>query len=548
MGKVIKYFIAIAGITFLSISAYSIINSSVFRYAFQQHTENTSTPPDTTLVYPLPQNTDGTVPNSPLYLHNPSNFNTEIVYDSASQQYIVQPKIGSLDQGTPTIMTPEEYNQYDIDKGLQQYWRERATTSASGGMSGGLIPQLKIKSEVFESIFGSNVIDIRPSGSAELIFGVIHNRRDDPALDVRQRKTTNFNFDEKIQMSVLAKIGDKIEFKTNYNTQATFEFENKLKLKYEGKEDEIIKLIEAGDVTLPLNSTLIQGSQSLFGVKTALQFGKTTVTAVFSEQKGESQNISVTGGAQTNKFNFKADQYEENKHFFLSQFFYENYNRYLSNLPLISSPINITKIEVWRTNIGAATTENRNIIAITDLGETHPSNPLIMPTIGASVYPGKYSNNFLTNPSLDLVKLRDISVVGNYLRTYLGGFTSGVDFEKVESARKLQSSEYTFNSKLGFISLNSALNSDQVLAVSFQFTISGDTTVYQVGEFSNEVIAPSNIITKLIKSSSLNTKSALWKLMMKNVYSLSAYQVNNEDFRLNILYAGNEDGILTGFF
>lgn len=548
MGKVIKYFVAIAGITILSISAYSIINSSVFRYPLMEHPANPSTPPDTNLVYPLPQNPDGSVPNSPMYLHNPSNFQTETVYDSASHQYIVQPKIGTLDQGAPTIMTPEEYNQYDIDKGLQQYWRERAATSASGGMSGGLIPQLKIKSEVFESIFGSNVIDIRPSGTAELIFGVIHNRRDDPALDIRQRKTTNFNFDEKIQMSVLAKIGDKIEFKTNYNTQATFEFENKLKLKYEGKEDEIIKLIEAGDVTLPLNSTLITGSQSLFGIKTALQFGKTTITAVFSEQKGESQNISVTGGAQTNKFNFKADQYEENKHFFLSQFFYENYNRYLANLPLVSSPINITKIEVWRTNIGAATTENRNIIAITDLGEFHPSNPLIMPTMGASDFPTNASNNFLSNPSLDLVKLRDISLVGDYLRSYLGGFTSGVDFEKVESARKLQPSEYTFNSRLGFISLNSALNSDQVLAVSFQYTIAGDTTVYQVGEFSNEVIAPTNIVTKLIKSSSLNTKSALWKLMMKNVYSLSAYQVNNEDFRLNILYAGDEGGIPTGFF
>lgn len=548
MEKVIRYFITFTGITFLSISAYSIINSTLWAPNYHVPKTNPITPPDTSLTYPLPQNPDGSVPDHPMYLNNPSNYTVETVYDSVNQQYIIQPKIGNMNYGSPSIMTPEEYNQYDVDKSLQQYWRERASTSTSGGVSGGLIPQLKIKSEIFESIFGNNVIDIRPSGSAELIFGVIHNRRDDPALDIRQRKTTNFNFDEKIQMSVLAKIGDKIEFKTNYNTQATFEFENKLKLKYEGKEDEIIKLIEAGDVTLPLNSTLIQGSQSLFGIKTSLQFGKTTVTAVLSEQKGENQNISVTGGAQTNQFNFKADQYEENKHFFISQFFYENYNRYLANLPLISSPINITKIEVWRTNVGAATQENRNIIALTDLGEARPSNPMILPTIGVPNYPDKYVNNFMTNPSLDTIKLRDISLVGDYLRTYLGGLTSGVDFEKVESARKLQPSEYTFNSRLGFISLNSALNSDQVLAVSFQYTVAGDPTVYQVGEFSNEVIAPTNIITKLIKSSSLNTKSSLWKLMMKNVYSLNAFQVNRDDFRLNILYAGDEGGIPTGFF
>ena len=468
MEKVIRYFITIAVVTLLSISAYSIINSSLLNKVFKTTTQRPITPPDTSLNYPLPQNPDGSVPNHPMYLNNPSNYTTETVFDSVNQQYIIQPKIGSLNYGNPSIMTPEEYNQYDVDKSLQQYWRERASTSASGGVSGGLIPQLKIKGELFESIFGNNVIDIRPSGSAELIFGVIHNRRDDPALDIRQRKTTNFNFDEKIQMSVLAKIGDKIEFKTNYNTQATFEFENKLKLKYEGKEDEIIRLIEAGDVTLPLNSTLIQGSQSLFGIKTSLQFGKTTITSVLSEQKGQSQNISVTGGAQTNQFNFKADQYEENKHFFISQFFYNNYNRYLSSLPLISSPINIVKIEVWRTNVGAATQENRNIIAITDLGEATPANPLILPTIGVPNYPDDTVNNFMSNPNLDRVKLRDISLVGDYLRTYLGGLTSGVDFEKVESARKLQPSEYTFNNRLGFISLNSALNSDQVLAVSFQ--------------------------------------------------------------------------------
>ncbi len=494
------------------------------------------------LQYPIPDD-----PNHPMYLNNPNNQTTDVVYDPTTNQYIIQKKIGGRPYGPPQIMSFDEYKQYDIDQGLKKYWNERAATTNQGS-TGGLIPQLKIGGEVFETIFGSNVIDIRPSGSAELIFGVIHNRRDDPALDIKQRRNTNFNFDEKIQMSVLAKVGDKIEFKTNYNTEATFEFENKLKLKYEGKEDDIIKLIEAGDVTLPLNSTLIQGSQSLFGIKTQLQFGKTYVTAVYSEQKGETQNISVSGGAQTNKFNFKADMYEENKHFFISQFFRDNYNAYLKDLPLVSSPINITKIEVWRTNIGAATQENRNVIAFTDLGEFNPRNPLISQTPGVINVPNNFVNNLLTNPQLDTSRIRDINTVGEYLRTYLGGFVSGVDFEKVESARKLQPSEFTFNSKLGFISLNSSLNQDQVLAVAFQFTIVGDTTVYQVGEFSNEVNPPRNLILKLLKSSSLNTKSPLWNLMMKNVYSLNAFQINAQDFRLNILYNGDEGGIPTGFF
>jgi len=544
--RIIKYFFVLAVISVISLSAFSYINESIISKPFFKRIESPINPPDTGLVYPIPQTGNGQA-NNPLYLKDPSNINTEIIYDPLTNEYIFQPKIGTLNNGAPDVLTIQEYGEYDINKGLQQYWRERARTSSQGS-SGGLIPQLKIKGKIFESIFGSNVIDIRPSGSAELIFGVIHNRRDDPALDIKQRSTTNFNFDEKIQMSVLAKIGDKIEFKMNYNTEATFDFENKLKLKYEGKEDDIVKLIEAGDVTLPLNSTLIQGSQSLFGIKTQLQFGHTTITTVFSEQKGESQNITVSGGAQTSKFNFKADQYEENKYYFLSQFFYQNYNRYLSNLPLISSPINITKIEVWRTNIGAATQENRNIIALTDIGEYNPSNPNIIRNFGVKDFPNNSINNLINRPGIDTNMLRNINSVGDYLRTYAGGLTSGVDFEKVESARKLMPNEYTFNSKLGFISLNSTLNSDQVLAVAFQFQIAGDTTVYQVGEFSNEVNPPSNIIAKLIKSTTLDTKSPLWRLMMKNVYSLSAYQVNNEDFRFNILYAGDEGGIPTGFF
>ncbi|NLN72727.1 MAG: cell surface protein SprA [Bacteroidales bacterium] len=548
MERILKYLFAPIIISYFVSTAFkanhiAINSANNFHPLYTQSINPPDTGKGSDLVFPIPEDD----PDHPFYLGDPSNYSTEVDYDPETNEYTIRKKVGDTYIGVPETMDFDDYRQYEIDKGLRKYWNERAST-ANHGSSGGLIPKLKIGGEVFETIFGSNIIDIRPSGSAELIFGVIHNRRDDPALDIRQRRNTNFNFDEKIQMSVLAKVGDKIEFKTNYNTEAMFEFENKLKLKYEGKEDEIIKLIEAGDVTLPLSSTLIQGSQSLFGIKTQLQFGKTYITTVFSEQKGETQSIQVSGGAQTNQFYFKADMYEENKHFFISQYFRDNYNQFLEDLPLISSPINITKIEVWRTNIGAATQENRNIIAFTDLGEAEPNNAIVVRNPGTSNIPDNRINNLLTNPSLDTNKIRDINQVGEYLRTYQGGMTSGLDFEKVESARKLQPNEYTYNSRLGFISLNSSLSHDQVLAVAFQFTIVGDTTVYQVGEFTNEVEPPNNLAVKLLKSSSLNTKSPLWNLMMKNVYSLNAFQVNQDDFRLNILYAGDEAGVPTGFF
>ncbi len=492
--------------------------------------------------------------NSPFLLNNTTGIGTNIQYNPTTNGYDFQYMTGNTPFGPAGTMDMNEYIKYDMRNAIKDYWKSKGAGYAGGpnARGSGIIPQIKVGGEVFETIFGSNVIDIRPSGSAELIFGIIHQNNKNPNLPVKQRKRTDFNFDENIQINLAAKIGDKIEFNLNYNTEATFDWEGEeLKLKYEGKEDDILQLLEFGNITMPLNSTLITGSQTLFGAKTALKFGKLTLTAVASEKNSETKTITISGGAQKNDFYFRADEYDENKHFFLGQFFRDHYNQYLETLPLVGSPIVITKIEVWRTTIGAATNENRNIIAFTDLGESNPTMGHIIPNPGHSQYPENNSNNLLhsipgANAYLDSAQLRDIAAVNNYLRSK--GLTSGTDYEKVESARLLSPSEYTFNSKLGFISLNSALSADQVLAVAFQYTVIGDTTVYQVGEFSNEVTAPNCIKVKLLKSTNLNTKSPLWKLMMKNVYSLSAYQIAEKDFRLNILYTGDEEGIPNGFF
>lgn len=520
-------------------------------------------PPDSTetgdsvqhinLPYPIEQETfpyTGDESTNPLFLKPPSNIESDVIYDPETGQYILEHKIGDIEYRPPTYMTLDEYRNYDLKNSVNDYWDERAKAAGVGTRSG-IIPSIYIGGKAFDKVFGGNTIDIRPSGSVELIFQVLGNSRDDPTIPVRQRKQVNFDFQEKIQMNVVAKIGDKIEFKTNYNTEATFEFENKLNLRYEGDEDEIIQLIEAGDVNLPLNSTLITGSQSLFGIKSKLKFGKTTVTAIFSEQESETSTITVQGGAQTNEFLFKVDEYEENKHFFLAQYFRDRYDTALSELPIINSNINITKIEVWVTNIGAAVTENRNLVAFTDIGEkvviqsdlVSPSPPYVYPF----ETPDTRANN-LFDILDDTAKLRNINTVNNYLLSK--GFIPGQDYEKVELARKLNPNEYSYNSKLGFISLNSNLNDDQMLAVAFQYQLIGaDSTVFQVGNFSDEgITGQSCLMVKLLKGTIIDINSTLWNLMMKNVYSLSAYQVNREDFTLNILYSGDESGVPTGFF
>ncbi len=515
-----------------------------------------TTKPD--LIFPFEDNTGSPyIDNqntSPLFLNDPSNIKREVIYNPLTNSYEFVNKIGDFSYRTPTVMDFEDYQRYDMNRDINQYWNERSQTAGTAEGSR-LIPKIYIGGDAFETIFGSNTIDIRPQGSAEVSFGVLHNKRDDPALDVRQRKTTNFDFDMRIQMNVVAKIGDKIEFKANYNTESSFDFENTLKLKYEGKEDEIIKIIEAGNVSLPLRSTLIRGSQSLFGVKTELQFGKTRVTALFSQQQSETQNIKVQGGAQTNRFKITALDYEANKHFFFAHLFRNNYETGVSTLPVITSDVTITRVEVWVTNIGAATEENRNIIAFTDLGENDKKNihNFFVNPVPGQTSPSNYSNSLLLQ--MDSTKIRDINEVTNYLTGdpfnvgMTNYFIAGDDYVKLENARKLRESEYTINNKLGFLSLNTTLSSDQVLAIAVQYTIIGSNEVYQIGEFSDQgIVAPNNLVVKLLKSNTLNTKLPMWDLMMKNVYPIGAYQVQRDDFRFNLLYSGNEEGVPTGYF
>ncbi len=510
-------------------------------------------PPDTNPpTLPQPDNNPLNPPsNNPFYLQNPPGIGPSIIYDPITNTYNFQYMTGNTPYGPGAYMNVNEYIDYDLQQSIHDYWQNQSRSIGGSGRSrtgSGLIPQLHIGGDIFEGIFGSNTIDIRPSGNLGLKLGVKYTKTDNFNIPVKKRKNLQLDFDEDIQLNLLAKIGEKIEFNLNYSTDelSVTTKSDQIKLKYNGKEDDILQLIEFGDITFPLNSTLITGSQSLFGVKTQLKFGNLFVTAVASRKKSSSQSITISGGAEETDFYFRADEYEENKHFFLGQFFEEHYNQYLSTLPLVSSPIIITKIEVWRTTVGSATTNNRNIVAFTDLGEYDPefSNISYNPAYSGGQYPDNNINNLTSYADSSLI--RNIANVSSNMQSI--GLKSGTNYEKIESARLLSPSEYTVNTKLGFISLNSALAADQVLAVAFQYTVIGDEHVYQVGEFANEVATPNCIRVKLLKSSNLNTKSPLWKLMMKNVYSLSAYQLSADKFRLNVLYTGDAEGTPNGFF
>lgn len=500
---------------------------------------------DVKLQYPIPEGSNNPYDkkdDSPLYGNDPSNVSTEVIYDPDTDEYRFVRKVGDDIYDVPYSMDFNEYIDYDFEKAMQSYWRQRSRNDISEKRES-IIPKLNVGGEAFDRIFGSNTISITPRGSAELTLGIQYNRQKNPALPVRNQRVTTFTFKENINMSVIGQIGDKMKVDVKYDTEAAFDFQNSIKLEYTGHEDEIIQKIEAGNVSLPLSGTLITGAQSLFGFKTELKFGKLTATAIFSQKKSESSTINVEGGAMTRDFEVRADEYEANKHFFLSHYFRENYDKALSILPVVNSGVKITRIEVWVTNKSGNYENSRNIVAFMDLGESNDKNiqsDYVRSANGrdATFYPENKSNILGELPTM-FPDIRDINLVNTAL---LGvNMTGGVEYEKIESARLLTSSEYTLNESLGYISLNSTLSSDQVLAVAYEYTVAGE--VKRVGEFSNSAIdAPQSLMVKLLKGTSFVPRYKNWGLMMKNVYSLRTYQMSSEDFWLDIMYTNEKTG------
>lgn len=517
-------------------------------------------PPDTgkkdTLHYPFedrysdPLNSHSDA--NGLYLNDPSNIKMDIEYNPDERQYDIYERIGKQFYRNPSYLTFDEYVDHEYEKSTKDYWKQRANEE-SATQKKGFAPRLYIGGEAFNRIFGGNTIDIRPQGSAELSFGLQFSRYDNPTLPEKQRKNTTFDFKEKIQLNVIGNIGEKLKITTNYNTEASFDFENKLKLEYTGQEDEIIKKIEAGNVNLPLTGSLIQGSQSLFGIKTQLQFGRMTVTTIFSQQKGSTSHIAVENGATTTPFDITADQYESNKHYFIGQYFRNNYDAALSNLPFVNSPVSITKIEVWRTNTVNVTENNRNIVALLDLGENKFYNTSVPALINNSLpfnvgYPSDSSNSLyyqLThNPSYTAVREFDQAAS---VMSSIQGFQGSKDYEVILNARKLdQNKDFTFNRQLGYISLNQPLNPNDVLAVAYEYTVGNK--VYKVGDLTTDNIqSPKTLLLKLIKSKITNTSLPTWDLMMKNIYSLGGFQIEKEDFKLDVLYYADTVGTRLNF-
>ncbi|MDL2304157.1 cell surface protein SprA [Bacteroides sp. OttesenSCG-928-D19] len=479
-------------------------------------------------------------------LRDPENLKTEVEYDLNSDSYLIRSKIGDMNLETPLRMTPEEYQHYSLKQSLNQYFQEKNKAALdSAGLDGRGGNQFNLMDMQFDiggadKLFGPGGVRLKSQGTIGLNMGLKTSKTDNPSLPEKSRSRTFFNFDTDVQMNMQAAVGTKIQFDMNYNTEASFDFDAaKLKLAYTGEEDEIIKSLEGGNVSMSTNNSLIRGGAALFGVKTDLQFGKLRVKALLAQQESDSKTVSSKGGSQMTDFEITADSYDENRHYFLAHYFRDTYDKAMAKAPYISSSISINRIEVWITNKTSSTGQTRNIVAFSDLGEyDHISNPLFT-TSGSLKVPYNEANTLYKTIVNNYPDAREISSV---TQTFDGFIEGGKDYEKVESARMLSSSDYKLNTQLGYISLNMKLQTDEVLAVAFEYTYNG--TVYQVGEFSGDKTENTNqcLFLKALKGTSLSPSMPFWNLMMKNVYSLGGYSIQNKKFRLDVVYQSDTAG------
>ncbi|WP_353776835.1 cell surface protein SprA [Winogradskyella sp. 3972H.M.0a.05] len=507
-----------------------------------------------------PQAQDSTNTNFALgniNMPNPSSIVSKYTYDPILDRYIYTEKVGTFNIKYPIILTPAEFQKLVLQEQMRLYYKQKID-AAAGQKDGAedeqknLLPEFYVNSGLFETIFGGNTISVVPQGSVEVDFGVLFTKQDNPTFSPQNRSNFTFDFDQRISLSLLGKVGERLQVTANYDTESTFDFQNLIKLEYTPTEDDIIRKIEVGNVSMPLNSSLITGAQSLFGVKTELQFGKTRVTAVFSEQRSQTRNVVAQGGGTLSEFEFFGRDYDENRHFFLAQYFRDTYDQSMLRYPYIDNNIQITRIEVWVTNRNNQTDNVRNIIAFQDLGESQVIGNPALNIIQLGAVPDNQNNGFdPENIGIGASQLTEaVRTITNPEAGITINVNEGFDYGKLESARKLQQgSEYTLNTQLGYISLNQRLLNDEVLAVAFQYTIGGE--VYQVGEFANDgvnatdaaddgngntLVTNNALVLKMLKSAVTAVDQPVWDLMMKNVYDTGAFQLEREDFRLNIFY------------
>lgn len=476
----------------------------------------------------------------------------ELKLDSTGRYYISRELVGDKDVRFPLRLDYESYRQARLARDMRDNWHsilEQQQRMRNQQQRGGLGFDIVVpggRQSAFSTIFGKPGVSLRVTGQAYITAGFDYRKSQQQVNLTGRASRTDPTFKQDLSLGITGTIGDKMQVDVSWDTKNQFDYQNQLKLRYTGHEDEIIKSIEAGNVFLDTPSTLIRGGQSLFGIKSEFQVGGIQFTTVASQQEGQSNSLAIEGGSQTTEFELKPTDYDQKKHFFLGYYFRNRWEDALQSPPQITLHdgfIRIEDIEVWKLQYRTVEQPNeRQAVALVDLGEPHDlvsqANNFTTP-----VLPGEDVDQYL-DEEIDQFITAGTTTPDTYLMTQKN--LSSSDFQVGRFTLLREGSDYDLDPQLGYISLSQTLQDNEALAVAYRLTTI-DGTVHTIGQFASETGGSSGsqndkkLLLKLLRPQNLkqpaaNFNPAAWYLELRNIYPLRSLGISSNEFELTVEY------------
>ncbi|CAN5546630.1 cell surface protein SprA [soil metagenome] len=491
-----------------------------------------------------------------------SRWRRVVDLDTLNYEYTIRETVAGQDVRMPADLTLGDYRAARLGVAVQDNFRQIADQRIRRQQTrrGGLGVTFELpggRSSLFSTIFGPPTVDLRVNGQANVDLGFAYQRNEERAALTGSGGRVDPDFGQDLNLGITGTIGDKLQVNVSYDTRNTFDFENRVRLLYTGYDDDIVQRFEAGNVFLPVQTDLIRGGQSLFGLRTDLRFGGLNLTMVASQQDAETNTINLDGGSQSAPFSINPAAYDDNQHFFLGYYFRNRWDIAHSSPPnILLGPGfgRIVGIDVWKRD--AQSTSNQqgnqnqptNVLALLDLGEPGPGNFVSgAPTRGVLDGANAYLDALgpeapRPQPAQDQYTEEDLATLraNPNLDVSVAYGLGGSDFEQGPFRLLEEGRDYTFDPVRGYISLTQSLTENDALAVAYQY-LDGSNNAVTVGDFgqgggSGNTTSGSRIVLKLIRNDRPQPPDAAWGLTMRNIYRAGARNLRREGFELQIEY------------
>nr|WP_255727742.1 cell surface protein SprA [Rhodohalobacter sulfatireducens] len=445
--------------------------------------------------------------------------------------FYAETRIGDVRSGAPSIFSSEQYYKLHEDLAKEENWKMLIREARQREVAGGGLLDFSLdipggQESAFTTIFGKPEVNLRVNGVAQMNVGASIQKSEDPSLPPDQQTRVDPTFDQNLQLNIQGTIGDKLTIQTDWDTERTLDYQNTLNIVYEGYEDEIIKSIEMGNVSMNTGNSLIRGSGALFGIKSVAELGSLRLTSVVSQQDGESNVETISGGSQERQIEIRPADYSDDQHFFLDFYTRQEFETSMANPQQLSQTLQIADVEVWvlRENIQAEE-GSKLAVALAEMGvNQQPDGSYAPPNNQTDTFSDQLLDQYRDPQTGISASELNIEDSRNFEEGYFTPLQEGVD--------------YTINKITGYISLNRALGSREVLAIAFNYR-GANNEIVEVGEINNG--GGDRIFLKMLRPKNVSTDNELFPLTMRNIYSLGVSNITRESLELELQYT--EDNV-----